>query len=133
MVNLDQRLDPEVAAVRRHLRQQARLQDPRDQEDGIGAVGPGLEELHRVDDEVLAQHRRAGGGAGAVEIVQLTVEIGVRQHRDRGSPGFDVGAGSRRHVVRGIEQTADRGAPFALRDQRRLGPVLERPHEVEDR
>ena len=47
-----------------------------DDQDAVGAGGAGLVDLIGVEQEILAQGRRVGGGAGDGEIVQLALERG---------------------------------------------------------
>ena len=48
-----------------------------DQQDDVGAVGTGLVDLVRTDDEVLAQHRDVHGGAHGVEIGERSAGSGA--------------------------------------------------------
>ena len=45
-----------------------------DEQDEVGAVGPGLPHLVAGDDEVLAQHRDVDGGPDGVEVVEAAAE-----------------------------------------------------------
>ena len=45
-----------------------------DQEHGVGAVGPGLEHLVAIDDELLPQHRQRHGDPRAFEIDEAAAE-----------------------------------------------------------
>ncbi len=48
-----------------------------DEQDGVGAVGAGLEDLVLVDDEVLAQSGERRGGRCQLEIAQTALEVGL--------------------------------------------------------
>ena len=72
----------------------ARGEDGGDQQDGVGAVGRGFEDLRRVDGEILAQDGEGDGGAGAFEIGQAALEkCLVGEHAEGGGSARFVGAG----------------------------------------
>ena len=65
-----------------------------DQQDGIGAVSGGLENLRGVDGKVLAQDGQGYGGAGGFEMGEAALEERlVGEHAEGGGSAGLVGAG----------------------------------------
>ena len=94
VVNFDESAE---AIARRGLAKIANLargEDGGDQQDGIGAVGGGLENLRRVDGEILAEGGQGHGGAGGFEIGQAALEKRfVGEHAEGGRSAGFIGAG----------------------------------------
>ena len=58
------------------------------QQDGVGAIGPGFDDLEFIDDEILAQAGKRTAGRGLAQIVQRALEkLFVGQNRQRGGAG----------------------------------------------
>ncbi len=90
-----------------------------DDEDAVGAPGPGLGDLVAVDHEILAQGGEAGGGTGRRQELGCALERGaVREHGEaRGAAGL-VGLGERRRVEIRPDQPFGWARLFDFRDQR---------------
>jgi len=59
------------------------VEDPHDEQHGIGAGRPGRAKLHRVDDEVLAQQRQLDRRPDGAQVLEAPAEkLGLGQHRD---------------------------------------------------
>lgn len=59
-----------------------------DEEDGVGVMGAGFDDLILVDDEVLAKAREVGGSGGDFEVAQAALEKGlVGEDGERGRAG----------------------------------------------
>ncbi len=87
------RENPEIA----HL---GRLQDRRDQEDGVGAVGRRFDHVQFVDGEILAQNRDRDGRAGRFEIGQIAREkFPIREDAERGGSAGGIHLGNRRRAI----------------------------------
>ena len=98
-VDLDEGLHAERAARRHQALQLGRLQDRHDEQRRVGAVRARLEQLVRVDHEVLAQHahrrrappRRARGARAAMSSMRaLEPADRAREHRDGARAGEGV-------------------------------------------
>ena len=89
-----------------------------DQEHRIGPVGPRLEHLIPIDDELLAEHRQRHGHPGGLEIDKAAAKVpGIGEHRKRGGPGGGIAA----HHVLDRRPRPDlprrRALPLELSDQ----------------
>jgi hypothetical protein len=69
-----------------------------DQQDAIGAQGPGFDDLIGIDHEILADHRQIDGGAGLAQMGVGALEELVGQDRQAGGAGAGVGAGQLRRL-----------------------------------
>ena len=111
VVNLDEGAEAIARGGFAEIANLARGEDGGDQQDGIGAVGRGLEDLRRVDGEILAQDGEGYGGAGAFEIGQAALEKWlVGEHAEGGGSARFVGAGDAGRVeIVGEDALAGRG------------------------
>ena len=129
-VHLDQRDSPiEVARSTSEI-ERVLLQRGHDQQDQVGAVGPGLPELVRADHEVLLQHRHADHGADRGQVVQAAAELaGLGQHTDHARPAGRVVHGQGGRVGDGRHRALGRAGPLHLGDDHHVF-ALERGHRV---
>ncbi len=82
--------------------------------------GARLEHLVGLEEEILAQHRQAGGLAGGGEILGPALERRlVGQHREAGRAALGIGAGERRRIEIGADEALRRARLLDLGDQRR--------------
>src|SRR5258708_2919403 len=59
-------------------------EDGGDEQNRVGVVRGGFEDVDSVDGEVLAQDRKSGGCAGGGEVVEAALEVGrVSEHAER--------------------------------------------------
>ena len=71
-----------------------------------------FDHLVGVDDEILAQHRQAGGGARRDQILVAALEIGrVGQHREAGRAARLIGAGEGGGIEIGADQARRSATP----------------------
>ena len=93
-----------------------------DDQDAVGAPGARLGHLIGVKEEILAQHRQIAGRARrAQETGRALKARGVGQHRQAGRAAGLIGAGQRRRVEIGPDQTLRRARLLDLGDQRVTG------------
>ena len=93
-----------------------------DEQDGVGAVGAGFDDLVLVHDEVLAEARDVGGGGCDFEVGEATLEEGlVGEDGKRGGSGVGEIAGERRGVEFGADEAFGRGSLLELGDDGRAG------------
>ena len=74
VVNFDESAEAIARGGLAEVANLARGEDGGDQQDGIGAVCRGLQDLRGVDGEILAQDGEGDGGAGGFEIGQAALE-----------------------------------------------------------
>ena len=90
-----------------------------DDQDAVGAVGAGLDHLIGVVDEILAQHRQLGGGAGGHHEIEMALKRRrVGQHRETGGAAGFIGLGQRRRIEVGANQPLGGRGLLHLGDQR---------------
>ena len=111
VMHLDQHVHAAEMAEPRQLGRELVVEAGHDQQDAVGTERPGLEDLVRIDHEVLAQRRQLGGAARLAEELVLALEVGlVGQHRQAGGATALVGRGERRRIeVRPDQALAGRG------------------------
>ena len=81
---------------------------------------PCLDDLVRIQQEVLAQGRQRHRAPGRRQVGIVALEIGrVGQHRKAGRAARGIGAGQRRRVEVGADQALRRRRPLDLGDQGR--------------
>ena len=71
VVDLHETLEPEALCDLHQLPQQRPRQHGHDEQDGVGAMGPCLEDLVRVKDELLAEYRDRLGSGHSVHTLQV--------------------------------------------------------------
>ena len=91
-----------------------------DDEDAVGAPQARLEDLVGLEQEILAQHRQAGGLAGGGKIFGPALERGlVGEHGQAGRAALGIGAGERRRIEIDADEALRRARLLDLGDQRR--------------
>ena len=97
------------------LRQLRSLENGHDEQHGIRAHDPGVEDVVRRDGEILAEHRQVDGGPGRLKIFWAAAEVGtVGKHRQAGRAARRVRPGDLGRIeIRG-EVTFGRGASLDL-------------------
>ena len=118
VVGLDEHVEPELDGQGVQVGQQGVVGERRgDEQDCVRADGPGLEHLHLVDDEVLAQHRDVDRGASSVEVGDRPTEVsGVGQDRETRCTARAVRSRGPRRVEPRRQLTLRRGAALELGD-----------------
>ena len=80
VVGLDEHVEPELDGEGVQVGEQRVVGERGDDEQHrVGADGPGLEHLHLVDDEVLAQDRHVDRRASGVEVGDRAAEVPRRR------------------------------------------------------
>jgi hypothetical protein len=93
-MHFDQDVHAEVEGQGLELGGEPVVQGGHDQQHAVRAEGSGLENLIRVQHEVLAQDRQIHGGAGGREVLVTSLEIGlVGEDRQAGGAPLSVGPG----------------------------------------
>src|SRR5215218_3596442 len=122
VVDLDQRVEIEVAGLAQQVIEVVGVERRDDQQDRVGAHGRGLVELVGVDDEVLAQDRQLGRRERLAQVVERAAEVErLGQDRQRGRAAALVGLddlGDRRALA---DHAGRRRAALVLGDQRHAG------------
>ncbi len=91
-----------------------------DEEDGVGAHRARLEDLPRVDREVLAEHGQVAGQARKLEVPRLALEpFAVREHGQARRPRLAVGARQAGRVEGLADQAGGGRGALDLGDQPR--------------
>src|ERR1019366_8112655 len=94
VVDFDEGAEAEGCGGFTEIAELAGGKDGGDQQDGIGAVSGGLENLRGVDGKVLAQDGQGYGGAGGLKMGQTALEERlVGEHAEGGGSAGLVGAG----------------------------------------
>jgi len=89
-----------------------------DQEHRIGTVHPGLDDLIKVDDELLAEHGQIDRATGRLQVGEAAAEAGViREHGEGSGSAAGIGRGDLRHGRRGANLARRRAATLELGDQ----------------
>ena len=118
VVDLDDRVHLELARNAVEHPQIADLERAHDEEHGVGAPGPGLVDLVRVDREVLAQDRDVGDAAGLREVVERAAEVErLGEDRQRGRAAALVGPDDLRDARALADGARGRRAALVLGDQ----------------
>ncbi len=100
VMDLDQRLHPELEGPRDESRQPARRMEHREQEHEIGAGRAKHRQLAFVDDELLGEDRNADHGPDRSQVVDRPAEpVGLAQDGDRCRAAGLVRPGARDQVV----------------------------------
>ena len=88
-------VEPEIGAGVVQLAEQAVVRQRGDDEQGgVGTRRPGLDELHRIDREVLAEDGQVDRGARRAQVVEVATEVGpIGEHRQAGGPAGGVRGG----------------------------------------
>ena len=93
VVNFDEGAEAIARGGLAEIADLARGEDGGDQQDGVRAVRRGLQDLRRVDGEILAQDGKGYGGAGGFEIGEAALEERlVGEHAEGGGAARLVGA-----------------------------------------
>src|SRR5690606_26350042 len=94
IVNLHQDVETELSRLRVQVAKLGIRQNADDQQDRVGSSGTRLQDLHRIDDEILAQKGQLDRLTHASQRLQTSPEeLLVRENREcRGASGR-VGAG----------------------------------------
>ena len=96
-------------------------QGRRDQQNGVGPHGPGLEDLPGVDHEVLAQHRQIDRVTCCTQVMLITLEeVLVGEHRQTGRAVFLVAAGNLHRIEIITDHTLAGGGLLDFGDHCRL-------------
>ena len=98
VMDLDQRVQSGLGGMAEIVRQRLAERGD-DQQHRIGPGGTGFDNLVRIDDEILAQHRRGLRVPYDIQILQRTAEmIRLGKDGDRCSAGIGVAPGGRAGV-----------------------------------
>jgi hypothetical protein len=139
--HLDERLHPKGTAGGHQLGEFGGREDSNDEQCGVCAVGPRLEQLVRVDDKVLAQHADAGRearrlerGAHRGEVLERALEPRrLGEDGDGARAGHRVREGLLRRVGVGRDVALGGRGPLHLCQQAHRRRAAKRGAEVERR
>ena len=93
-----------------------------DKQDGGGARRAGLEDLHLVEDEVLAEHRHGNAPGDQAKIAERAAEErAVRQHGDRRGAGGGIARRERDRVEIFADRSDAGRSALYLRNDGHLG------------
>ena len=96
VMDFGEHIETELGGGRRQLSGRCIGQRRHDQQDAVGPDAPAFQDLIRVEDEILAQHRQTDRLARRGEVVIAALEIGhVGQHRQAAGAARRIGAGER--------------------------------------
>ena len=96
-----------------------------DEQNGVGAMGAGFDDLVLVDHEVLAQAGQRRGSRGQLEVAQAALKVGlVGEHGKRGSSAGAIAAGEPGRVEVGADQAFGGGGFLDFGDDRGAGGGL---------
>ena len=119
IVHLDQHGHAKRFGRRLELLHARQLKSRDDEKDAIGAQSARLEDLIRIDDEILAEHRKLAGIARGGEVLGGALEEApVGEHRKTGRPMLRVGARDRGGIEWLPQHTLARARLLDLGDDR---------------
>ncbi len=119
VVDLDEHVEAELDGERVELDQLDALEGGGDQQHGVGAHQPGVDDVERRHREVLAQHRQRRRGPGCLEVGRRAAEeLLVGEHRQARRAAGGVLGGDAGRVEVGVEGALRRGAALDLGDHR---------------
>ncbi len=117
VVDLEQHIDPELHGQGVEVAQLGVVEGGDDEEHGVGAHGPGVRHVTRVDREVLAEHRQRDRGPRRLEVGRGSAEVGtVGEHGQAGRAALGVGPSGLRGVEVGRQVALRRGPALHLGD-----------------
>ena len=118
VMDFGQNFETELGRRCRELGRHRVRQRRHDQQHAIGADMAAFEDLVRVENEILAQHRQFDRPVCCAQILVAALEVGrVGQHREAARPARRIGSCQGRRVEIAADQPRARRGLFDLDDQ----------------